>query len=152
LHGRQRESDWGSESQLHPVDPVSGDEVPEIDDAIAVGEDLQFQERWWRFEQIVWGLFLLVLLADFLGVFGAGWLAHAQVNEPATGMHLHYERIACTGTPTKLAIEFDDGAVGNGNVRRLVSDSIARSLGAQRIIPQPEISAITARACSIRSR
>ena len=125
------------------MDPVSGDEVPKIGDAVAVGENLAFQERWWTLETVVWGLFVCVLIADALGAFGAGWLAHAEVNDPASAMHMHYDRVARTGTPNKLAIEFAPGAEGDGKVHLLVSDSIAKELGAQRVIPQPETSAIT---------
>jgi hypothetical protein len=126
------------------LDPVHGDEVPKVDDAIAVGEDLAFQERWWTFERVVWSFFGLVLLADVLGVFGAGWLAHVQVNDPSTAMHLHYDRVTRTGTPNSLAIQFAPDAAANGAVTLMVSDTVTKSLGAQRVIPQPQTSAISA--------
>ena len=73
-------------------DPVSGNEVPKVDNAVAVGEDLRFQERWWTFERVVWSIFSLILLADVLGVFGRGWLAKAELNNGNSGMHVKYER------------------------------------------------------------
>jgi hypothetical protein len=126
------------------MDPVNGDEVPKIDDAIAVGEDLAFQEHWWTFEKIVWSFFLVILLADVLGVFGAGWLARAQIVDAGLGMHVRYDRVARTGTPNTLAIQFGDDAAVGGKVRLIVSDSVVKSLGAQRVIPQPETSAVRA--------
>lgn len=130
--------------QKQLLDPVSGDEVPRVDDAIAVGEDLAFQERWWTFERIAWSFFALVLLADVLGVFGAGWLAHMQVDDPSTAMRVHYDRVTRTGTPNSVAINFKPDAASNGTVKLIVSDSVVKSLGAQRVIPQPQTSAISA--------
>ena len=125
------------------LDPVSGTEVPKVDDAIAVGEDLAFQERWWTFERVIWSLFVLILIADVLGAFGAGWLAHVQVDDPATAMHVHYDRVMRTGTPTSIALQFAPDAASNGAVKLIVSDSFIKKLGAQRVIPQPQTSAIT---------
>ena len=132
-----------SEANSKYMNPVSGEEVPKVDDAIAVGEDLAFQERWWTFERITWSFFVLVLLADVLGVFGAGWLAHVKVDDPATAMHVRYDRVARTGTPVSLAIEFAPDAAVDGTVKIMVSQSVIKSLGAQRVIPQPDKSIIS---------
>ena len=59
------------------------DTVPKVDDTIAVGEDLEFQRKWWRFERVAWIIFALFVLADVLGLFGRGYLANA---ERAAGM------------------------------------------------------------------
>ena len=124
-------------------DPVSGDEVPKVDNAIAVGEDLAFQERWWTFQTVIWSFFALVLLADVLGVFGRGWLAHAQLKDNATGMQVKYERVERAMTPSVLSIQFAPEAVRDGVVQLYVSNSIVKDLGAQRVIPQPERSALS---------
>jgi hypothetical protein len=126
------------------LDPVNGREVPKVDNAIAVGEDLAFQERWWTFERVVWSFFVLVLIADVLGLFGAGWLAHVQINEPATAMRVHYDRVVRTGTPSTLSIQFEPDAAADGKVELIVSDSMIKKFGAQRVIPQPQTSAIAA--------
>jgi hypothetical protein len=119
-------------------DPVSGDEVPKVDDAVAVGEDLRFQERWWTFERIVWGCFALILLADVLGIFGRGWLAKAELHGAASGLDVKYERVERAMTPSVLSIQFQPSAVRNGQVQLFVSNSMVKELGTQRVIPQPE--------------
>lgn len=124
------------------LDPVNGNEVPKVDDAIAVGEDLAFQERWWTFERITWSFFLAVLIADILGVFGAGWMSHVQVDDPATAMLLRYDRVVRTGTPNSMSIHFKPDAASDNKVSLIVSNTVIRKLGAQRIVPQPETSAI----------
>jgi hypothetical protein len=124
------------------LDPVRETDVPKVDNAIAVGEDLKFQERWWTLERIVWSFFVLILIADVLGVFGEGWLAKTQINQPGSGMFVKYDRVQRTGTPSKVAIQFGPDAVVDGKVRLFASDSIVKDLGAQRVIPQPETSAV----------
>ena len=49
--------------------PVT-DSVPKINDELAVGEDLAFQRRWWRFENAVWIFFALLVILDLIGAFG----------------------------------------------------------------------------------
>ena len=51
------------------TEPVEEDSVPKVNDDIAVGEDLEFQRRWWRFERSVWILFAFILLLNIAGVF-----------------------------------------------------------------------------------
>ncbi len=124
------------------LDPVNGDEVPKVDNAIAVGEDLTFQERWWTFERIIWSIFLLIILADVLGAFGRGWLAKAELHGAGTGMDVKYERVARAMTPSVMTINFQPTAVHDGKVELFVSDSLIQQLGTQRVVPQPERSTI----------
>ena len=120
------------------VDRVSGNEVPKVDNAIAIGEDLAFQERWWKFERVVWSFFLLILLADVLGMFGRGWLSKAKLTSPDSGMIVDYERVERASTPSILRIQFGPDSIENGAVHLFVSESLVRELGTQRIVPQPE--------------
>ncbi len=59
-------------------------------------------------------------------------------------MRVRYERVARTGTLHSIAVRFGSDAARQGKVQLTVSDSIVKGLGAQRVIPQPEISAIAA--------
>jgi hypothetical protein len=119
------------------------DKIPRIDDAIAVGEDLKFQRTWWRFEQLAWLILILVLIADALGLLGRGWLARAQRATPDGALHVRYERIERTGTPSQMTIEFGPASIRNGRVHLFASESLVRELGAQRIIPEPLVSQLT---------
>ena len=124
------------------TNPVSGNEVPKVDNAVAVGEDLQFQERWWKLERLIWSFFVLVLLADVLGVFGRGWLAKAKLAEPDSGIIVDYERVQRASTPSIVTIKFLPESISNGTVQLFVSNSMVKQLGAQRIAPQPERSVV----------
>lgn len=114
-----------------------GDSVPKVGD-VAVGEDLEFQRRWWRFERAVWLLFLLILIADLLGLFGRGWLAKAQRTDAAQTLTLDYERVERANTPSIMTFHFMPAAIRNGQVQLYVSEDIIKPLGAQRVSPQPK--------------
>lgn len=111
------------------------DSVARINKEVAVGEDLQFQERWWRFERTVWILFLFILLCTFAGLLGRGPLAGATLSNDK--LKVKFDRIARTGTPSLMEISFTPAAIHEGKVQLFVSESVVRELGAQRIIPAP---------------
>lgn len=120
------------------------DSVPEVNHELAVGEDLAFQRRWWRFERVIWAFFLLVIIADLLGLFGRGWLAQATIAVPDGTLSVDYERIERTNTPTSMTLHFSASAIRNGQVTVTASESIVDKLGAQRVAPQPASSTIGA--------
>lgn len=118
------------------------DSVPKVGDAIAVGENLEFQRTWWRFERILWSFFLLLLICDLAGLFGRGWLAKAKRQTPDHALTLDYERIERASTPSIMTLKFGPAAIRNGHIQVFVNDSLVKPLGAQRIAPQPAVSAI----------
>ena len=119
------------------------DSVPKVDDTVAVGEDLSFQRRWWRFERITWAIFLLILIADVLGVFGRGYLSKAERTASDHSLHVKYERTERSSTPSIITVEVGPPAVRNGQVQLRVSESLIKQLGNQRISPQPATSMLT---------
>jgi len=75
-----------------PTQPVT-DSVTKVNDEIAVGSDLRFQHRWWRFERTMWVVFVIIVVLDALGTFGRGWAANAQEKTHDGTMDVKYERI-----------------------------------------------------------
>lgn len=123
-------------TQASETKPV-GDSVAKVNEEVAVGEDLAFQRSWWRFERIVWIIFVLIIALDLAGAFGRGPLAHASITSQNRSLSIHYDRIQRTGTPSVMAIRLGPGAVQGGEATVFVSDKLVSALGAQRIIPQP---------------
>ena len=121
--------------------PIS-DSVPKINDEIAVGEDLEFQQRWWKFERAIWWLFGVLVILDVLGCFGRGPVANAKLQTPDGSMDIKYERIERLGTPSMMTIQFGGSAIRDGKVELLVSESLVEELGTQRVIPQPAMSKV----------
>jgi hypothetical protein len=115
------------------------DSVPKVGQ-VAVGEDLTFQRRWWKFERAIWLFFLLILIADLLGLFGRGWLAKAQVTDAGHLVTLDYERFERASTPSIMTFRFTPAAIKDGHIQLYVSEDLIKPLGAQRISPQPSSS------------
>lgn len=127
-----------SQAEVKPV----GDDVPQVDGAVAVGEDLAFQRRWWKFEKVVWSFFILLLIADLSGALGRGPLANAKAKTADNTLEVKYERVLRENTSSIMTVLPGPGAIRNGKLQLYVSDSIVKQLGAQRIIPEPEVSAV----------
>jgi hypothetical protein len=124
-----------------PTKPVE-DSVPKVNDEIAVGADLEFQRKWWRFEFGVWIVFTILVVMDLLGFFGRGYFANARAHTRDGSMDVKYERVERFSTPSLLTIHFGSSAVRDGKVQLRVSQSLVEELGAQRVVPQPAASAI----------
>ena len=118
------------------------DTVPQVNNEIAVGSDMDFQRKWWRFTRTLWICFAAVIVADVLGCFGRGPVANATAKTNDRTMEVKYERIERYGAPSILRIEFGPAAVHDGAVKLWVSESVIKSLGAQRVIPQPDKSVV----------
>jgi hypothetical protein len=119
------------------------DSVPRINEDLAIGEDLEFQRRWWRFENMVWVFFCVIVFLDLVGAFGRGPVANAHKQTSDGSMRLDYERVARFSTPSLMTIHFGPSAVHDGKIQLWVSDSIIKELGNQRIVPQPVTSSLT---------
>ena len=120
------------------------DQVPQVDSAIAVGEDLEFQQKWWKFENVVWVFFVLVLIADLSGLLGRGPLAKAEQRTGDGTLDVKYERVERANTSSIITILPGEAAVHDGKVQIYVSDTVLKQLGAQRVIPQPSTSTVGA--------
>lgn len=119
-----------------PTKPVE-DSVAKVNNELAVGSDLKFQRRWWRFERAVWILLVAIVIADVLGCFGRGPLAKAHVQTTDGSMNISYERIERYSTPSMLTIHFGRTANHDGKIQLWVSDTLVKPLGNQRVIPEP---------------
>lgn len=118
------------------------DSVPKVSDRIAVGEDLEFQRKWWRFEQIIWPILLLVVVADILGLFGRGWLAKRRAVTADHAMTVDYEWVERASTPSIMTFRFTQAAIHNERIMLFISDSVVKPLGALRVSPQPAVSTV----------
>lgn len=126
---------------LVPFQKPVEDSVPKVDHEVAVGEDLDFQRRWWKFERAVWIFFALLIACDLAGVFGRGPLADTQMANAAA--EVKYERVMRYGTPSIVDVSFNPNALqSDGKYHLFVSESLVHELGSERVIPSPELTAI----------
>jgi hypothetical protein len=121
-----------------PISKPVEDSVAKVNDEVAVGEDLDFQRKWWRFENTVWVVFALIIVLDLCGLFGRGPIAKAERRSADGAIDVKYERIERTDSPSILTIQFAQSAIQNGKIQLYVSSSLVKQLGTQRIIPAPQ--------------
>jgi hypothetical protein len=113
------------------------DSVAKVDGEVAVGEDLDFQRKWWRFENVAWVVFTLIIVLDLSGLFGRGPLAKAERRSLDGAIDVKYERIERTDSPSILTVQFAQSAITSGKIKLYVSESLVKALGTQRVIPAP---------------
>jgi hypothetical protein len=97
--------------------------VSKVNDEIEVGEDLDFQRKWWRFENFVWILFSLIIVLDLGGLFGRGPVAKAERRAADGTIDVRYERIERTASPSILTIRFGQSAIVDGKIKLFISES-----------------------------
>jgi hypothetical protein len=114
------------------------DSVARVNNEIAVGEDLDFQRKWWRFENAAWVVFTLIIVLDLAGLFGRGPIAKAERHSTDGTIDVHYERILRTNSPSILTVRFAQSAIRDGKIHLYVSESLVKALGTQRVIPAPQ--------------
>ena len=129
-------------SNQAPEEKAVGDSVPKIDNAVAVGENLRFQQGWWKFERALWIFFGILIVCDIAGIFGQGPAAKAKAVSSDGAMTLEYERIERTTTPSTMSFRFSPAAIEDGAIKVYVSGSAVAELGAQRIATQPASSVL----------
>ena len=125
-----------TETETKPVT----DSIAKVNDEVAVGADLDFQRRWWRFEHIVWSVFTVIIVLDLLGAFGKGPLARGHMRTNNGEMELNYERIERLGTPSIFTVHFGPSAVHEGKIKLWTSQSLVKPLGNRRVVPEPAAS------------
>ncbi|MBV8829051.1 MAG: hypothetical protein JO108_07440 [Acidobacteriaceae bacterium] len=113
------------------------DTVGKVNDELAIGADLDFQRKWWRFEFGLWIFFTILIVLDLLGFFGRGYMAKAHRQTSDNSMNIGYDRVERFGTPSVLTVHFGQSVIQNGQVQLWVSEDLVKALGAQRVVPQP---------------
>jgi hypothetical protein len=113
------------------------DSVAKVNNEVAVGSDLAFQRKWWRFERVIWVLFILIVLLDISGVFGRGPVADATLKAPDGSFTVKYEKIERFRTPSILSVVASPSSIHEGKFQIWLCQQYVDPLGNQRIIPQP---------------
>jgi hypothetical protein len=112
--------------------------IAKVNDEVAVGENLDFQRKWWRFENAIWLFFTLIIICDLAGLFGRGPLAKANRRAGDGSLEVQYERIERTASPSILTVRFAQSAIHDGKINLFISNSLVKELGTQRVIPAPQ--------------
>jgi hypothetical protein len=111
--------------------------APRVNNEIEVGEDLEFQRKWWRSEKFAWIFFSLIIVLDLAGLFGRGPIAKAELRALDGTIDMKYERIERTGSPSTITINFGPSAIHNGTIKLYISESLVKGLGTQHVVRAP---------------
>lgn len=97
-----------------------------------IGEDMRFQERWWRAERIAWVAMALFVLAAAAGVFGSGPASRAS-STAAGGARLEYPRFLRARAQAELIVVLPAA----GRVRRslVLSPSLLERFEVEALVP-----------------
>jgi hypothetical protein len=107
---------------------------------LEINEDIDFQQRVWRFQTAGRVVMALVLLAALLGLLGPGLLSNgASADSLQAGLGVkEYERFLRYMKPTTLRISLEPGAVTQREARVWLDRQYVEGVQIQHVTPQPE--------------
>ena len=107
-------------------------------DGLESGENVDFQQRWWRLESICYPIFALLILAGLAGVFGRGPLSRTSAGSSDAAPRVDYERFARFRTPTVLVVHAASSA-GDSTLTVRITGAMTERIPVSRIVPQPAV-------------
>jgi hypothetical protein len=72
---------------------------------IDLEQNLGFQRREWRVQQLGWYVLTAFVLAALLGLFGHGPISRAEASSDPSGLRVRYQRFVRLGARSQLALE-----------------------------------------------
>jgi hypothetical protein len=102
--------------------------------SLEIDEDLEFERSQSHVQHAVKFIFLLLLTAGLLGVFGGGPLS--QMEATSGPLTLEYERFARLGTPNELRLQIAP-ATSSAVVPIWIDQAFLESVDGERLVPEP---------------
>ncbi|GBD16097.1 hypothetical protein HRbin26_00992 [bacterium HR26] len=104
---------------------------------LEIEEDLDFQRRMWRVQQIGWALLVLVVVAALLGLFGKGPLSRAVAGGTGVSFTVEYERFGRYKAPMRMTVHIGPGVAQQGQIRLWLAREYLDAVQIQQIVPEP---------------
>ena len=102
-------------------------------------QDLDFQRREWAIQRAAWLVFLAIVLAAVLGLFGSdGLVSDAAAGEKDGPLFLEYQRFERYHAPTELTVQVGPGVAREGAVRLWLDSGYAQGIEIESVLPEPE--------------
>lgn len=99
-----------------------------------IGEDRQFQERFWGVQRGVWIIFALIMIVSMLGLAGSGGpLGHVETRSGAAS--IRYPRTMHWRSSDELEVQH--GSQSDGVVSLTLSPDFLKSFDIGQITPEP---------------
>ena len=106
---------------------------------LEIEQDLAFQKRDWRAQQIGRVGLLIVIGAALLGLFGNGWLSEVQVRSNDGRLAVRYARIARREALTLFRFDVRASTSTDSIVELWINRDYAHSLKIGSVTPEPEL-------------
>jgi hypothetical protein len=105
---------------------------------LEVGQDLQFEKRWWKIERAGWAAIALVLLAALLGFLGPGPLSKKTAGDRNGPLWLEYHRFERYQAPVELRLNVGPGAAKDKQVGLWINQEYIDAIQIDHVDPEPE--------------
>jgi hypothetical protein len=100
---------------------------------LELGEHPQFERTWQRFQTVIFGLLMLLVVAALLGVFGSGPFAFARSEDGYA--RVEFQQFASARSQSRLQIEVLNPASAQLSV--WIDRKLAKKMGIETAKPQP---------------
>jgi hypothetical protein len=104
---------------------------------LEIDEDLQFQQREWRFQRVGIAFLFLFVVAALLGFTGMGGpMSRGEAGERGGAIHVEYERFVRRGTLSAVKLQLRGAP---GDVRFWVGAPYIERVRIDSVAPTPEL-------------
>jgi hypothetical protein len=103
-----------------------------------VGQDLEFEKRWWKIERTGWAVIALVLLAALLGFLGPGPLTKKTAGMRNGPLWLEYYRFQRYQAPVELRVNVGAGAAKDNHLGLWINQQYIEAIQIHHVDPEPE--------------
>jgi hypothetical protein len=103
-----------------------------------VGQDLEFEKRWWKIERTGWALIALVLLAALLGFLGPGPLTKQTAGDRHGPLWLEYYRFHRYQAPVELRVNVGAEAAKDNHLAIWINQQYIDAIHIDHVDPEPE--------------
>jgi hypothetical protein len=116
---------------------ASESELSQVNDEVVVGQNADFENKWWKFQVGSWAALVLLMIVTVLGALGRGHLAKCKAQTGDGSLWVEYDKVVHFRTPAEITVRLQNNAIENGVVRLRINDALYKQLGLERILPQP---------------
>lgn len=117
-----------------------------------IAEDLQFQYREWIIQRVAWGVWVLVLLAAVLGLFGSGYFSSVTLSSINGDLVVKYARFEHMTAPTSLTLVLSSLVADETEMIIWIDRSWWQDIQVTRIQPEPSQSQLSHNAIGLHFR
>jgi hypothetical protein len=107
-------------------------------DSLEIGQDIDFQRRFWTIERIGWVVITLLIVAALLGLFGSGPLSNTNAGNQGSPLWLEYSRFGRFKAPTTLQVHIGERAKPKEVARIWLDHRYMEGVQVMQVTPEPQ--------------